>query len=240
MKLITTSWDDGHPADFRVAELLQKYELPGSFYIPKNNEEHPVMDEAGISELSRKFEIGGHTLNHIRIRRPAKSLLESEILGCSQWLTDLLGQKPVSFCFPGGVFQRAAVNYTFQAGFKIIRSTELLNNGFAMENGVIGTTLQLFPHSSFTYCKHLLKRFKFGSLQIYLRGKLSSDLLHLSEYYLERVLEKGGCFHLWGHSWEIEQNQLWSELEMILKMLSGISEINYVQNQALLKYYGKT
>ena len=32
---ITTSWDDGHPLDLRVAELLTKYGLHGTFYIPK-------------------------------------------------------------------------------------------------------------------------------------------------------------------------------------------------------------
>ncbi len=37
---ITTSWDDGHPLDFRVAELLSKYGLRGTFYIPMIAENH--------------------------------------------------------------------------------------------------------------------------------------------------------------------------------------------------------
>ena len=31
---ITTSWDDGHPLDLRVAELLSEYHLQGTFYVP--------------------------------------------------------------------------------------------------------------------------------------------------------------------------------------------------------------
>jgi hypothetical protein len=31
---ITTSWDDGHPSDLRVAELLIKHGLRGTFYVP--------------------------------------------------------------------------------------------------------------------------------------------------------------------------------------------------------------
>ena len=42
MKIITTSWDDGHPLDFKLAELLNKYNLKGTFYIPRSNAEHRV------------------------------------------------------------------------------------------------------------------------------------------------------------------------------------------------------
>ena len=35
---ITTSWDDGHPLDLRVAELLAKYGLQGTFYVPMTAE----------------------------------------------------------------------------------------------------------------------------------------------------------------------------------------------------------
>jgi len=61
LKLITTSWDDGHPKDFKIAELLDKYNLQATFYIPKENAEHEVMKEERILELSKKYEIGGHT-----------------------------------------------------------------------------------------------------------------------------------------------------------------------------------
>ena len=54
---ITTSWDDGHQLDLRVAELLTKYRLHGTFYIPKAAE-NGTMKTAQIRELSRAFEIG--------------------------------------------------------------------------------------------------------------------------------------------------------------------------------------
>lgn len=30
--IITTSWDDGHPLDLKIAELLDKYGINGTFY----------------------------------------------------------------------------------------------------------------------------------------------------------------------------------------------------------------
>src|SRR4051794_21779274 len=46
---ITTSWDDGHPLDIRIAELLAKYDLPGTFYIPRASQ-RPTMEESAVGE----------------------------------------------------------------------------------------------------------------------------------------------------------------------------------------------
>ena len=236
MKVITTSWDDGHMADFRLAELLEKYNLQGTFYIPASNNEHEVMDEKSVVELSNKFEIGGHTIHHTRINKASDDLFEKEIRGCYTWLNDLLGEVPLSFCFPGGVYNSAAVDYTFKTGFKIIRTTELLNPWFDNKNCIVPTTLQVYNHSAFTYYKHLLKRFKFRSLILFLKSSRSSDLNKVLEYYLNHMLQNGGCLHLWGHSWEIDQYKLWPQLESLFSMIANIGEVDYVTNKALLKY----
>ena len=61
---ITTSWDDGHPLDLRVAELLTKHRIGGTFYIPRIAEKE-TMSAAHIRQLSLAFEIGAHTLHHV-------------------------------------------------------------------------------------------------------------------------------------------------------------------------------
>ncbi|HWZ23458.1 MAG TPA: polysaccharide deacetylase family protein [Cytophagaceae bacterium] len=236
MKLITTSWDDGYKGDFRLAELLEKYNLKGTFYIPASNEEHEVMSEKEVIELSSRFEIGGHTMTHTRINNVSAKLFADEIQGCYNWLTNLVGEPPVSFCFPRGVYNKPAVEYTLRCGFKIIRTTELLNPWFDKNNSIIPTTLQVYNHSELTYCKHLFKRFKIKSLMLYLKSNRSSDLQRSLEYYLTYIQEHGGCFHLWGHSWEIEEFNLWIELENLFKIMSNISGIEYVNNKELLRY----
>jgi len=233
MKFITTSWDDGYPSDARLADLLEKYNLKGTFYIPKTNTEYRVMDEQSIVDLSRRFEIGGHTIQHRRINTKNVSVFEKEISGCYSWLKDLLQTNPVSFCFPGGVYNSHAMQYAFEAGFKIVRTTELLQPSMRKNSLVIPTTLQVYNHSAFTYYKHLILRKKFNSLNLFVRSGSSSKLLHLVAYYLEHILKTGGCFHLWGHSWELDANNLWKPLESILKMLSNIDECNYISNGEL-------
>jgi len=235
MKLITTSWDDGHPMDLKLAELLEKYNLQGTFYIPKKNAEHAVVDENTILDLSKKFEIGGHTLNHVRLygNKP-EGFLDAEIKGCFIWLKDLLGHDPVSFCFPGGVINKAAINAVKDAGFKVMRTTELFSTAVTSTYNLNPTTLQVFDHNQIAYFKNTLKRYKYKSLITWMALNCSDDILKLVDFYLTQVAKNDGCFHLWGHSWEIEQYNLWNKLEVIFKRLSGISGFKYIQNKGLI------
>lgn len=234
MKLITTSWDDGHPKDMKLAELLDKYNLPGTFYIPKTNLEHIVMDENTIYELSKKFEIAGHTLNHTRLySNKSASLLKTETQGCFDWLKDLIGSPPVSFCFPGGVLNKLAIDSVYNAGFKIMRTTELLSTNLTSTYNLCPTTLQVFKHHRIDYLKNLVKRSQYQNLIFWLSTNCTNDIFRLTDFYLDQIVKYGGCFHLWGHSWEIEEYNLWNKLETIFKVLSRIKEFKYIQNKEL-------
>lgn len=234
MKLITTSWDDGHPLDFRIAELLHKYSLAGTFYIPKTNAEHEVMPEHDVAELAKEFEIGGHTLSHIRLRTTDTTILEYEIAGCRKWLSDLTGHEPASFCFPGGIFHQKAVDVVCQSGYQIIRTTELLSTETQTPKGLVPTTLQVYEHKSSTYAKHLIKKQRWTNMLHWLQSSSLNHLPALTESYLDRIAGEGGCFHLWGHSWEIEEYNLWARLEELFRILSGRDDFRHVENKDLL------
>ena len=36
MRIVTTSWDDGHRSDMKIAKLLCERAIAGTFYIPGN------------------------------------------------------------------------------------------------------------------------------------------------------------------------------------------------------------
>ena len=233
MKLITTSWDDGHPLDFRLAELLYKYNLAATFYIPKTNAEHEVMPQQQVAELAKQFEIGGHTLSHIRLHTADTKTLEREIKGSYLWLSDVLGYEPQSFCFPGGVFHQKAINVVYQSGYKVARTTELLSIKPHTEHKLVPTTLQVYEHNTFTYTKHLIKRRRWANLLQWLHSYSLYKLPALMESYLNRIDKAGGCFHLWGHSWEIEEFDLWNKLEEMFRILSNRDDFSYVPNKDL-------
>lgn len=234
--LITTSWDDGHEADFHLAELLHKYNLKATFYIPKANAERKVMQEAQVRELSKHFEIGAHTMQHVRLHKLSHAEIFHEVAGSYQWVGDVTGIAPVSFCFPGGKYNRQAIQQAYACGFKVLRTTELLSTMGTALHGMTPTTLQLFPHQRTTYLTHLIKRRKWGNLVHWLRASGSSSLEKLTEHYIAKILKHGGSFHLWGHSWEIAENNLWEQLENIFKLLSNRAEFTYIENKDILKY----
>jgi hypothetical protein len=233
LKIVTTSWDDGHPLDFKLAELLYKYNLKGTFYIPRSNDEHKVMSEAEISELGKNFEIGGHTLTHARLGGLSSQKIYQEVNGCYQWLSELLRTAPTSFCFPGGVYNTAATEQAVSAGFKVLRTTELLSLK-ATESCLVPTTLQLYEHRKSTYLKHLAKRGKICNLLVWLKSMASSDLMYLVDYYLAKIDKDGGCLHIWGHSWEIEEFGLWQKMEIIFRQIGNLSGFQYLSNRNLL------
>ena len=47
----------------------------------------------------------------------------------------------------------------------------------------------------------------------------STDWTRLVRPLLSHALERGGVFHLWGHSWELEQTGQWQRLEEVLRFL---------------------
>ncbi len=100
----TISIDDGHATDLRTADLLEKYGLAATFYIPYKNPERPVMGPSEIREIARHFEIGGHTLNHTPLRFLQRHQAWAEIRDGKSWLEDEVGRAVVSFCYTRGKF----------------------------------------------------------------------------------------------------------------------------------------
>ncbi len=233
IKTITTSWDDGHPLDVRIADLLQQYNLAGTFYIPKRNGNQAILREAQMRELAHNFEIGGHTLNHILLRNANEKVLEQEIDGSYKWVRDVTGTIPVSFCFPGGAYDKASLAAVFRYGYKLARTTELLSTSTLSSNCLLPTSLQVYEHSNITYTKHLAKRGKWNRLAAKLLRYPTTDLLKLTGRYLDKIEKEGGCFHLWGHSWEIEAFGLWGKLEELFRLLAARKDFVFVNNGQL-------
>ena len=214
----TTSWDDGHPLDFRVAELLTKHGFKGTFYVPRRARQE-VMRAEQIQHLSLSFEIGAHTLDHVYLHNLTDVAARRQLASSRQWIEDITGKSCRVFCFPGGKFRKRQLRLLREAGFHGARTIELLSREFPKITGgifLIPTTVQVFPHGPMTYAKNAIKRFSsnyFGMSQALLRGR---DWTTLAKDLLSRTIERNGVFHLWGHSWEIEQENQWAQLNDFL------------------------
>lgn len=220
--LFTTSWDDGHALDFRIADLLEKYGVAGTFYIPRTAP-RGVMNTNQIRELSRRFEIGAHTLDHVYLNRVSDAVAVEQLSGSRQWIEEVTGTNCRVFCFPGGTYRTRQLPLVRAAGFLAARTVELLSirpPAPAKSVFLMPTTIQAFPHGVSAYVKNAIRRAR-NIFALHAWDLLQArDWVGLAECLFDRALQLRGVFHLWGHSWEIEEHGQWENLERFLAMVS--------------------
>lgn len=241
--LVTTSWDDGHPLDFRLADLLEQYGLRGTFYVAPRNVE---WDEAGrltdqqIAALGQRHEIGGHTLTHLRLPTLSETTARSEISDGKDYLEQATGAAVTSFCYPGGAHTPRDPEIVAECGFTSARTVErfVLGNLTDADPFLRGTTMNCYRH---LVDGPWLAKWTKGSAVRTLRYFWNWDALAIALF--DAQLDASGqgrpmTYHLWGHSWEIEKFHAWDRLERVLahiqrRTLAEPARIHHVDNAGL-------
>jgi peptidoglycan/xylan/chitin deacetylase (PgdA/CDA1 family) len=233
--IVTTSWDDGDYADLKLAELLMSRGIRGTFYVPITYRERPLSESQLRDLASEGFEIGAHGFSHKPLWRLPPPELDQEVGPCKSILEDIIGSEVRMFCYPCGRYDANVVHALQKAGYWGARTVRMLATRPAFNPFEMPTTLQIFPHPHFTYLANVARTRRLESLQTYLvqRSRLGS-WLQLGKRLFDEVLEKGGIWHLYGHSWEIEKLGLWGELREILDYVGRREGVTYVPNCELV------
>jgi hypothetical protein len=113
------------------------------------------------------------------------------------------------------------------AGYHAIRTVELMSLEWPRPRGALlsmPTSVQAWPHDARSYIQNAVKRGAVRNLWRYIVNRRSHDWLALSRALLTETLRRGGVFHLWAHSWEIEDSGAWGRLEELMRLLKDIAE----------------
>ena len=231
--IITMSWDDGHPSDLKLMNLLLKYNIKSTFYVPLKNNENVVMNKIQMKELGSLFDIGGHTFNHLYLDKLTYDQSKLEINSCKLELEEIFQMKINSFCFPGGKYKYEDTNLVKEAGFSFARSTRLFNTSKPFDDFIMNTSYQIYNHSFITLLINLSKQGKFSNFFLKSTSLNNLILKDITTY----SSSSDACLHLWGHSWEIEKYNLWYQLEEILKLIVDSGDHIYLDNYETFKYY---
>jgi peptidoglycan/xylan/chitin deacetylase (PgdA/CDA1 family) len=231
---VTISVDDGHPTDLRTAELLQKYGLKATFYVPATNPEREVMSSSRLRELSGIFELGGHTMNHVSLSSLSEDMAWREVVDCKNWLEELSGKPGISFCYPKGKFSRATAALVRKAGFKGARTCLFNLHEFPADPFVWGVSTHAYSHSHMVQMRHAMLE---GNLAgawnywtVYKGTRLWQQQFLLA---LDNVVKHGGIAHLYMHSWEIDQLGQWEVLESVFARIANQPSLARVTNGEL-------
>ena len=223
---VTTSWDDGHPSDLRVASLLDKYGLRGTFYIPRGGLDE-ILAPAAIRELASAFEVGAHTLHHRVLTTASPAEAKEEIVASKSWIESVTGAPCSMFCPPEGKYSPVLLKMVAEAGYLGLRNVELASLDFPrLRKGclLMPTTIQVYSHRPTTFARNAIKRMALGNLLRVARRMRSTGWRELAISLLSDALRDGGVFHLWGHSWELQTGDQWLQLEHVLRAISDVAD----------------
>ena len=89
--------------------------------------------------------------------------------------------------------------------------------------------MHAYDHRSDVWKVLLLARFNpFAFVRFYRRWDLQAIEL------FNRALKRGGVFHVWGHSWEIDARGDWDRLERVCEYIAGRPSVRYLSNGELV------
>ncbi len=237
-RFVTISVDDGHVTDFRTAELLKRYGLQATFYIPARNPERSVMNASQIRELASTFEIGAHTLNHAPLKSLPDSQAWMEISEGKRWLEDTIGKPALSFCYPRGKFNGSTPALVKRAGFLGARTCLYNLHTFPRDPFLWGVSTHAYSHSKAIQFRHAALEGNFlGMLHFVRTYNGATDWQQHFCYGLEHVDRHGGIAHLYLHSWEIDELGQWDRLESVFAAISQHKHFSKLTNGALFQLW---
>jgi peptidoglycan/xylan/chitin deacetylase (PgdA/CDA1 family) len=235
--IATLSFDDGDPRDLKIAGLLRKYGLPATFYVPITNVEgRQTLTPGQIMQLGEMgFEIGAHTYHHRYLDRIPASEVYEEIKSGKERLEQILGRAVRCFCYPGGTVVSEAIAAVSRLGFDYARTIRECR--FTVQDPLLApTTNPIGKHCRRHYIKEALLSRDVNYIFFFFKQRLwAKDWTDYSLANLDYALSIGGIWHLWGHAFEIDEQNEWENLERVfakLQMLRGEGRVITCSNTA--------
>lgn len=213
--------------DMRLAEILNRHGMPATFYVSPRNMEFPsreLLTVREVAQLAEQFEMGGHTLRHLRLTHLSDQEAYREIIEGREAVEQAAGRKVRSFCYPGGAYSSKHVSMARAAGFEVARTVArgVTNPTAALE---LGTTVHAYRH-----LVDVRSTARAAGWNVRTASLMYANWNLRAKALFDATLASGGVYHLWGHSWEIEANNDWARLDDLLRHISGRSDVQYVFN----------
>lgn len=233
-KVLTMSYDDGKIYDRRLVEIFNRYGIRGTFNLNgglcmDNSVRIPPTE---WQELYRGHEVAAHTLTHPTIDRCPDAQIISEMLEDRKFLENVMGYPVRGIAYPNGSCNRRIKEIAKMIGFAYGRT---VNDSFAMVHAthLAGADSQgqvpIGDETGFALPEDFLAwkatcHHKHNLLQY---GKTFKELFKKQYLYL---------MYVWGHSYELEENDGWQLMEEFCRMIGGRDDIWYATNIEIVDY----
>lgn len=225
LKAVTFSYDDGVTQDIYLINLLNKYNLKGTFNL--NSEllgkpgrfmrddlpvSHYKITPEDVKYVYEGHEVAVHTLTHPNLTELDEKEVIRQVEQDRLNLSELAGYDVVGMAYPcGGVNNNDEVagiikNHT---GVKYARTITLTDSFTPQEN-----LLRFNPN-----VYHIIE---------------PDRLFKVGEEFLKLKTDTPKILYVWGHSYEMDFKNRWGMLEEFFQMISGHDDIFYGTNKEVL------
>lgn len=212
-RAVTFSYDDGPFADYRLVELMNRYQVKGTFHLnsgflstPEQPYEHKVK-ASDVKELYAGHEISAHTVTHPDLRGVTNDELRTQIIDDRQTL-EALGDTIVrGMSYPFGTYNDTVLSALPLLGIEYSRTTQAHHSVALPENF-------LTWHPT---CHH-------------------KEAMSCIAAFEEPRWWKMPLFYVWGHSYEFDNDKNWDMMEELLKHVSGQDDVWYATNIEVADY----
>jgi len=223
---VVTSWDDTSKLDLKLANLLDNYGIKGTFFVTTGDVGSKIsLDD--LRYLSETHEVGAHTVTHPYLTRLALDSARKEILDSGKFLSDKLDLPlyKMPFAYPYGEYSEGHVDLVKSGGYCCARTTEPFHIDSPSNLYEIGVSVWAYPHAF----KDLRGFLRLANIFPGIIGN-PMDLKKwdtLAKKLFDVVRLKGGVFHLFGHSHQIEEKGLWNPLSNVLNHIGYCKDVIY-------------
>ena len=225
LKAITFSYDDAVTQDIEFVELLNKYNLKGTFNINsellntnnmliRENKRvaHYKLHKSDVKGVYDGHEVAVHTLTHPHLPPLENAEVIRQVEQDRLNLSDIVGYEVIGMAYPGGGVNndnRVAEIIKNNTGVKYSRTTTCTGNFDLQDN--------LYRFNPTAYHLHFDK------------------LMELGEKFVNMTPDKPQIFYIWGHSYEFDfYSDYRVKFEEFLKLISNKDDIFYGTNKEIL------
>lgn len=225
MKAITLSYDDGVTQDIRLIQLLNKYGLKCTFNLNSGllgvermiqwqgkEATHNKVKPDEVAKIYQGHEVAVHTVTHPKLRELSDEEIIREVEEDRKALEALVGYEIVGMAYPGGG-----------------------------QNNDDRVAEVIKKHTNMQYCRTITECPSFDVQDNLYR--FNPTIHHISnlEYAYEKAKEffalevdKPQIFYIWGHSYEMDLDNNWDELERFFAFISNREDVFYGTNREVL------
>lgn len=217
-RAVTLSFDDGHPEDRHMIEMMQPYGMKCTFNL---NSHIACSDPARMSlddcrDLYRDHEIACHSLTHPHLNNLDLGGIAYQITHNRELLEDITHRPVEGFAYPYGLQEDVAgmVDCLRCCGLRYGRTT---NATYRFD----------FPRDFMRWhptCHHQDPRFD-EMVRLFFQP---DDIAHPWRI-------RSQLFYIWGHSYEFKNN--WEAMEKLCQAVGGKDEVWYATNGQVVDYY---